>query len=192
MSTEAISVLRSDPNLQPVIEEHGELTLEPAEDTFERLVVSIIRQQVSMASARAIEERVFDRFEITPEAIIATEQELLKDAGLSGSKAEYIQNIAEAYLEYEYGHEYFAGMDNDAVVSKLTSIRGVGEWTGKMFLMFSLGREDVFPVEDLGIRKGMWELFNEDIDRTEMYEIAEQWKPYRSYASLYLWRAYEG
>jgi DNA-3-methyladenine glycosylase II len=79
-------------------------------------------------------------------------------------------------------------MDRDAVVAELTDVRGVGDWTAKMFLMFVLGREDVFPVEDLGIRRGMEELFG-DLTRAEMVDRAEPWRPYRSYASLYLWRA---
>ena len=192
MTADPISTLKSDPAIYPLIEEHGDLTLEPAEDTFERLVRSIISQQVSTASARAIRERVFDRFEITPEAIVAVDRESLRDAGLSSQKAEYVQNVAEAYIEKGYDHAYFEGLTDDEVVSELTTIRGVGEWTGRMFLMFCLAREDVFPVEDLGIRKGMWALFYEDMTRSEMRERAEPWRPYRSYASLYLWRAVDG
>lgn len=192
MSEAAIAALEADPTLRPLIEEHGYLTVEPHEDSFERLVIAIIRQQVSMASARAIRERVFDRFEITPEHLAAADPAALREAGLSRQKAEYIQNIAEAYLERGYGREYFAGMDNDAVLAEITSIRGVGKWTGKIYLMFCLGREDVFPVEDLGIRKGMWALFGDDLTRAEMVERAEPWRPYRSYAARYVWRAYDG
>lgn len=189
MDDNPVSTLKSDPVLRPIIEEHGALRIEPAEDTFERLVRSIISQQVSTASARAIRERVFDRFEITPDAIAAANRADLRDAGLSSQKAEYVQNVAEAYLENGYSHGYFVDMTDDEVTTELTGIRGVGDWTARMFLMFCLGREDVFPVEDLGIRKGMWSLFHEDMTRGEMRERAEPWRPYRSYASLYLWRA---
>lgn len=183
-----IAALKRDPTLAPVIETHGEVRLDPAADTFERLVQSIISQQVSTASARAIRQRVFDRFEIAPEAILAADRDALEDAGLSSQKAEYIQNVAVAYTERGYSREYFSTMTNREVVDELTEIRGVGTWTAKMFLMFCLGREDVFPVEDLGIRKGMWRLFDEELSRTEMVERAEPWRPYRSTASLYLWR----
>jgi DNA-3-methyladenine glycosylase II len=189
MADDPISTLRSDPVLRRLVDEHGALRIAPAEDTFARLVRSIISQQVSTASARAIRERVFDRFEITPESIAAANRTDLRDAGLSGQKAEYVQNVAEAYLENGYDRGYFAGMTDDEVTTELIRIRGVGDWTARMFLMFSLGREDVFPVEDLGIRKGMWALFDEDMTRGEMRERAEPWRPYRSYASLYLWRA---
>lgn len=191
MSEAAIAALRADPTLRPLIEEHGPLTIDPHEDTFERLVIAIIRQQVSMASARAIRGRVFDRFEITPDGIASADREELRDAGLSRQKAEYIQNIANAYLENGYGREYFAGMDNDDVLAEITSIRGIGPWTGKIYLMFCLGREDVFPVEDLGIRKGMWALYGDELSQSDMVEKAEPWRPYRSYASRYVWRAYE-
>lgn len=191
MSAEAIMELEADPDLGPLIDAHGELVLEPAEDPFERLITSIIRQQVSMASARAIRERVFARVEITPEGVANADPEVLQDAGLSGQKAEYVRNIAEAFLENGYGPTYFSGMDDDAVLAELTDIRGVGVWTGKMFLMFCLGREDVFPVEDLGIRKGMWTLFGDDMDQSDMLTVAQRWQPYRSYASLYIWRAVE-
>jgi DNA-3-methyladenine glycosylase II len=81
-------------------------------------------------------------------------------------------------------------MDDDAVIDELTSITGVGDWTARMQLLFSLGRPDVFPVGDLGIRKGMRALYG-DIDRETMVERAKRWAPYRSYASLYLWRIEE-
>ncbi|MDX1747983.1 MAG: DNA-3-methyladenine glycosylase, partial [Halobacteriales archaeon] len=188
MDADPISTLRSDPILGRLVDEHGPLTIAPAEDTFARLVRSIISQQVSTASARAIRERVFDRFEITPESIVAASREDLRDAGLSSQKAEYVQNVAEAYLEHGYSHDYFVEMSDEEVTTELTRIRGVGDWTARMFLMFCLGREDVFPVEDLGIRKGMWSLFHDEMTRGEMRERAKPWRPYRSYASLYLWR----
>jgi DNA-3-methyladenine glycosylase II len=83
-------------------------------------------------------------------------------------------------------------MSDDAVVEELTTIRGVGPWTAKMFLLFALGRPDVFPVEDLGVRRGMEQVVGRELTRGEMRDRAAEWAPYRSYASLYLWRAYEG
>jgi DNA-3-methyladenine glycosylase II len=132
-----------------------------------------------------------DAVEITPEALLRTEQPTLRDLGLSRQKASYVHNIAEAFIEHGYSREYFAEMSDDAVIDELTDIKGVGTWTAKMQLMFSLGRPDVFPVEDLGIRKGMYTIYGDDLERSRMEEIAEQWRPYRSYAALYLWRAVE-
>ena len=189
MSQDAVSFLRDDPDIGPLVAEHGEVTLQPAADLFKRLVVSVLRQQVSMASANATRQRLEDAVEITPEALLRTEQSTLRDVGLSRQKASYVHNIADAVIEHGYSREYFEGMSDDAVIAELTSIKGVGSWTAKMQLVFSLGRPDVFPVEDLGIRNGMRAVCGDDLDRSRMVEIAERWRPYRSYAALYLWCA---
>ena len=189
MSQDAISLLRDDPDIGHLVADHGDVTLESGEDLFERLVVSILRQQVSMASANATRERLEDAVELTPAALLRTDRSTLRDLGLSRQKASYVHNVAEAFVEHDYSREYFAEMSDDAVIAELTDINGVGPWTAKMQLLFSLGRPDVFPVEDLGIRKGMHTLYGDDLERSRMEEIAERWRPYRSYASLYLWRA---
>lgn len=182
--------LRNDAKLAPLIDEYGELTVEPADNPYERLVVSILNQQLSTQSAAAIKERLFDRFDVTPEAMLAVDEDVLQDVGLSRQKITYIKNAAEQFQEDNLSQERFAEMSDDEVINELTDIRGIGTWTAKMFLMFVLGREDVFPVEDLGIRNGMQELYGID-DRSDMVEKAEEWRPYRSIASLYLWRAVE-
>lgn len=181
--------LASDPVLGPLVSEHGPLELEPASDPFRRLTVSIIRQQVSMDAAAAIRERLFDAVTVSPEGILAADVETLEEAGLSAAKAEYVTEAARYFRGRENGH--FESRTDEEVVAELTAVRGIGPWTAKMFLMFGLAREDVFPVEDLGIRKGMRALYDSDLSRTEMYETAESWRPYRSYAALYVWRGYE-
>ncbi|NHN59122.1 MULTISPECIES: DNA-3-methyladenine glycosylase [Halorussus] len=191
MTDEAIAALETDAYLGSLVEEYGPLTIDPAEDFFERFVVSILRQQVSMASAAATRERLFEAVEVTPEGILAADPEVLRDAGLSRQKTDYVRNVAEAFLEEGYSRAYFADMTDEEVAAELTSITGVGAWTADMQLMFSLGRPDVFPVGDLGVRKGMEALFDDELTRAEMVEAAERWAPYRSYASLYLWRADE-
>ncbi|WP_226010003.1 DNA-3-methyladenine glycosylase family protein [Halomicrobium salinisoli] len=187
--TEVHDRLREDEHLRPLVEEHGELTLEPADDFYQRFVTSILRQQVSMASAAATRERLFDAVEVTPEGVLDADVDVLRDAGLSQAKARYVRNVAEAFLERGYSREHFEGMSHDEVVDELTTITGVGEWTAHMQLMFALGREDVFPVGDLGIRKGMRNVVDPDLTRAEMVDYSERWSPYRTYASLYLWRA---
>lgn len=192
MHDEAATALREDPALEPYIEEYGPLELEHAEDLFERLVVSLLRQQVSIDAAAAIRERLFDRVEVTPAAMLGADDETLQDAGLSAAKVEYVNAVAQAFQQEGYDRAYFADLDDDAVMDELTEIRGVGPWTAKMFLLFALGRPDVFAVEDLGIRRGMEIACGGEMTRREMRERAGEWAPYRSYASLYLWRAYEG
>lgn len=184
--------LKSDPKIGPLVEEHGSLEIGPADDTFRRFTTSIINQQLSSASAAAIRDRVFGRFEITPAAMVNADPDELRETGLSRQKIEYIKNIARAYQSKDLGVEYFEGMDDQAVIQELTDINGVGTWTAKMYLIFCLGREDVFPVEDLGIRNGMEALYESDMTRREMYGASKVWQPYRSYASRYIWRVSDG
>lgn len=180
--------LKDDEKLRPVIEEHGELKLEASENPFQRLVTSIINQQLSTQSAEAIRERFFDRFEITPEALLAADEENLADVGLSRQKIEYIKSASRHFQEDNLSPEKFDEMSDEEVVDELTGIHGVGVWTAKMFLINVLAREDVFPVEDLGIRKAMENLYDLE-SRGDMREKADEWRPYRSIASRYLWKS---
>lgn len=177
-----------DPAFAPLLAEHGRLVLDPAPDPFRRLVASIVGQQLSTASARAIRERLFAAVEVTPAALRQAAPEHLRALGLSRQKAAYVQNVARAFDEDRLTSAALADKSDEEVIAALTAIRGVGAWTAKMFLMFALARPDVFPVEDLGIRTGMTRLFGE-MTRAEMVKRAERWRPYRSTASLYLWRA---
>lgn len=181
--------LGDDPVLGPLVDRYGVVDLTPAPDPFERLIRSIISQQVSTAAASAIADRLFDRVEVTPDALVDADTADLRDAGLSPQKARYTREIARAFRDRGYTRDAFAGMDDAAVVDELTGITGVGPWTAKMFLMFALGRPDVFPVEDLGIRRAMAAAVDPSLSRPEMVAHAEAWRPVRSYAALYLWRS---
>jgi DNA-3-methyladenine glycosylase II len=189
MHREAADALATDDALAPLVEEHGPLALEPADDIFERLVVSIVRQQVSMNAADAIRQRLFDAVEVTPARLLASDTETLQNAGLSRAKVEYVRAAARRFERRDYDRAYFEGMETASVIDELGEIRGVGPWTAKMFCLFCLGRPDVFPVEDLGVRKGMQHVLDPSMSRTLMTERAERWRPYRSYATLYLWRS---
>jgi len=187
--TDPYDVLRRDPALAPLVDEHGPIPLEPHPEPFERLVTSIVNQQLSGASAAAIHGRLTGRFELTPSALLAADEAALREVGLSASKVDYLRSAAEAFDSGRLDPARFESMPDEAVVEALTEVRGVGVWTAKMFLIFVLAREDVFPVEDLGIRRGMQALFGDEVDRDWMVERAVDWAPYRSYASRYLWRA---
>jgi DNA-3-methyladenine glycosylase II len=187
----AADALRGDDVLGPLVERHGPFRLTPAGDLYRRLVVSILRQQVSMASAEATRERLFDAVEVSPEGILAADEATLRDAGLSRQKTRYVRSAAETFLAEGYDKAYFSDMADGEVVATLTEITGIGEWTARMQLLFTFGRPDVFPVGDLGVRKGMWTLFDDGMDRGAMVDEARRWRPYRSYASLYLWRVEE-
>jgi DNA-3-methyladenine glycosylase II len=162
--------------------------LSPADRAYLRGETELGSAQSERNARARIRDRVFDRFEVTPSGMLAADEAALREAGLSAQKVEYVREIARAFEDGRIDPDHFAGMDEAAVAEELTEVRGVGDWTAKMFLIFVLGREDVFPVEDLGIRRGMEALYG-DLTRAEMVDRAEPWRPYRSYASLYLWRA---
>jgi DNA-3-methyladenine glycosylase II len=176
-------------DLAPLVESYGEVTLEPADDLFERLVVSIVNQLISTEAARTIRKRLFAAVDITPEGILAAKESTLREAGLSPQKTEYVRAVATWFVEEQVTADQFKGQSDTAVIDTLTEINGIGVWTAKMTLMFGLGRPDVFPVEDLAVRRGMTALFDDD-SRPEMRARAEAWAPYRSTAALYIWEYY--
>ena len=182
-----MSPLSDDPTIGPLIDEYGPLELETTDEPFERIVISIVNQQLSTTAAENIRTRLFENVDPTPDSILAAEDAFLRDIGLSAQKVEYLNSAADTFKNQELTRDSFAGLSDEAIVETLTEIHGVGPWTAKTFLMFGLGREDVFPVEDLAIRRGMKQLYGE-LTRAEMEAKAMAWRPYRSLASLYVWR----
>lgn len=177
-----------DEEMERLYEEQGEKQLERSDDPFESLLVSIINQQLSTQSAEAIKNRFFEKFERTPEKILEADEDEMSDVGLSSQKIDYMKSAAERFIEDDLSTEKLSEMSDGEVIDELTEIHGIGEWTAKMFLITVLGREDVFPVEDLGIRKAMENIYGLE-SREEMKEKASEWRPYRSLASLYLWES---
>ena len=164
---------------------------------FEALVRAIVYQQLSGKAAATIYKRFKNLFpenkHFTPIMVKERSHEELRSAGLSNQKATYIHNIAKAFNTGAVPKDIDTIGDNE-VIECLTIIKGVGPWTAKMFLMFTLNRPDVFPVTDLGIQKGFQLFFQFDVlpSTKKMMEIAEAWRPYRTLASWYLWRLVEG
>lgn len=161
-----------------------------------RLVASILSQQLSTTVARVMYQRFLDLFggkEPTPKQILEVPVEKIRAIGISQSKANYIHNVANFIVEHKITDKKLIKMHDDEIIELLTQIKGVGRWTVEMLLMFSLGREDVFAVDDLGIQKGMLKLHKLDHLKgkdlkARMMELSERWSPYRSYACLYLWK----
>jgi len=197
MDDRVAATLREDPTMATLIDRHGRLPIEPADDEFARLCTSIVNQQLSTASAAAIRERLVDVLggEPTPDRVLAADGAALREAGLSGTKVEYLRAAADAFRDgdRDLTREGLAGESDEAVVAALTEIRGVGEWTARMYLIFALGREDVLPLGDLAVRKGIEQVYNDggELSRAEMREIAAAWRPYRSYGTRYIWAEYE-
>ena len=182
-----------DPAFVEVIEHAGAIQLPPPQEPYESLVDSIVSQQLSVKAAATIMGRVRIAHEndISPLKTISIESQALRDAGLSRQKATYVKSIADAFIRNPHLGQELYSMKDQEVISSLTQIKGIGVWTAHMFMMFTLLREDVFPIGDLGIRRGM-ELFffnGEKQEHSVLEKRASVWQPYRSIASLALWKA---
>jgi len=189
----ARTLRRRDPVLGRVIRRVGPPALRHRGPVYRSLLRAILFQQLAGSAARAIERRFVARFDgryPPPEALLAARADALRRAGLSRQKIAAMRAVASAFAAGEVRPRRLPHMSDEEVVEVLTRIRGIGEWTAHMTLMFSLGRPDVLPVGDYGIRKGMQRLYGlPDLPRPpEMERIAAPWRPYRTVASWYLWR----
>lgn len=161
-----------------------------------RLMASIMSQQLSTKVAQVIYRRFLELHngkEPKPQQVIDTPFEKLRGIGLSNAKVSYVKNVAEFCIEHKITDKKLLAMGNEEIIDLLTQIKGVGRWTVEMLLMFTLGREDVFAPDDLGIQQAMiktYKLDNSDKKalREKMIKLSDKWKPYRTYACLHLWR----
>lgn len=190
----AVRVLRRrDSVLARVIRGVGPCGIRPAGDPYRSLVRSVLYQQLAGSAARAIHGRLRARYggrEPAPDVLRRARPRDLRALGLSRQKIAALKSIAEAFDSGRVSARRLHRMSDDDVIEAVTQIHGVGEWTAHMLLMFSLGRADVLPVGDYGIRKGAMTLYDlgELPDRAGLETLAAPWRPYRSVASWYLWR----
>lgn len=198
--SEADEYLRSaSAALRRLIDEGGPITPETDRrasrpDPYEALARAIVGQQLSTKAAASIWEKVLALFggqTPSPAQVIAAEPQELRDAGLSWAKAAYFRDLAERIAEDELDVTRLAEMEDEEVIEELTAVKGIGRWTAEMFLIFSLGRPDVMPVGDLGIRRGaqLSHGLEELPEPAELEAMAEPWRPHRTLACLYLWRS---
>jgi DNA-3-methyladenine glycosylase II len=189
---------RRDPVLKALIAAVGDCTLEPAGgDSFVVLVRSVVSQLISTAAARTISGRILAAAGpegITPATLLALGEEKLRQQGVSGAKARTILDLAARTRDGTLPLADFSGLDDERVIAHLTAVRGIGTWTAEMFLIFCLGRPDVLPVGDLGLRAAVQEHFQLAAlpGKVELRQLAEPWRPYRSIATWYLWRSRGG
>ncbi len=163
---------------------------------FLDLVESIISQQLSIKAADTIWKRfqaLFPDGKPTPLQVLQIEDQKVRDAGISWSKIKYIKDLAKHTEESAILFEQFAIMTDEEIVQELIKVKGIGQWTAEMFLMFTMGRKDVFSYGDLGIRKAIQRLYNMRNEPTQKQaeKIAVNWKPYRTIACQYLWKSLE-
>lgn len=189
---------QNDPVFAPLVAKYGLFKPRPHADYYHELVSSIISQQLSVRAASAIEKKFVALFDGTfpePKQITETDIEVLRSAGLSRPKIGYIKDLAQHIMGGRLEINKLPSLSNDEIIKELVAVKGIGEWTAHMFLIFALGRLDVLPVGDLGVRTGVKNLYNfENLPSPQQVTaIAEvnKWRPYESVASWYIWRSLE-
>ena len=178
--------------LVDIIEQVGPFTLEPEAQGFATLVDAIVSQQISVKAAAAIMNRlVLTVGDLTPQALLAFTPELLRSVGLSNQKARYVLDLAVKVADGVVRLDALPQFDDEEIIAQLIQVKGIGRWTAEMYLIFALGRPDVLPVADLGLRQGMQRAYVLAAlpDAQTMTALAEPWRPYRSVATWYLWRS---
>lgn len=196
----AVEHLRqADPVLCGVIDSVGPFQPSIEADLWWALVDSIASQQLSIKAAATIVGRVArigsESGSVdgrpSPETILATDDAVLRECGLSGAKTRYVKDLAAKWLDGTIDEPILRTLPDDDVVERLTQVKGIGRWTAEMALIFSFQRPNVLPVDDLGLRTGVQRAYGlpERPGRAELTEIGEAWRPYRSAATLYLWRS---
>ena len=192
---EYITHLQKDKKLASIIgEEVYELKLHP--NIPVRIMASIISQQLSTKVAKVIFRRFLELYkgkEPKPKQVLDTPSTTLRSIGLSNAKVSYVHNVAAFCIEQKISDKKLLAMSNEEIIDLLVQIKGVGKWSVEMLLMFTLGRQDVFAVDDLGIQQAMTKLYKLDaVDKKGMKEkmlkLSAKWSPYRTYACLHLWK----
>ncbi len=189
----ALKILNKDSKMREPIKEYGFPEFEQKNDYFQSLMRSIVFQQLSGKVANIIYQRLINLLpnnKIIPKAVLKLSRQDMRQVGLSLQKINYIKNLADYFNTNMFDSNKVEKMSNEEISKELIQIKGVGQWTVDMFLMFTLNRLDVMPYSDLGIQKGMKILFNlnELPTKDEMKILSNQWSPYRTIACWYIWK----
>lgn len=185
----------NDPVLARVIKAYGPPELNPHGDHYKQLLGSIIGQQLSVKAAASIRGRVFDHFsgKPTPQKLLAAEPDKLRSLGLSRAKVTYVKDLAQHIIDGRLDMVHVSTLPNDELIEQLVAVKGIGVWSAHMFMIFGLGRLDVLPVGDLGVRKAVMNLYNlrqlPSPERLKKLSKQNGWLPYESIAAWYLWRS---
>ncbi|MFN2438754.1 MAG: DNA-3-methyladenine glycosylase [Chitinophagaceae bacterium] len=190
-----IGHLSKDKKLREVLADQDSFELKTHKNICLRLCASIMSQQLSTKVAQVIFKRflqLYDGAEPTPEQIVSTPFEKLRAIGLSNAKTQYVLNVAQFAIDHKLNDRRLKKMSDEEIMGLLTQIKGVGKWTVEMLLMFTLGREDIFSIDDYGIQTAVKKLYSlDDTNKKEFREkllkISAKWKPYRTYACMHLW-----
>ena len=185
-----------DPILYAVIEKVGVFGPKVSDDHFSELCEIIINQQLSDKAAATIFGRfrkLFPQKKITPQALLKLAAEKIRSCGTSNAKVSFLKDLAAKVLAEELRLDQLNKLSDDLIMKELTKVKGIGPWSAEMFLMFSLGRDDVFSHGDLGLRNAIKKLykFKKEPTKKQIEKIVEKWKPYRTYACRILWKSLE-
>lgn len=186
--------LLKDKYIGPLIKKYGHCRIQKEKTSryFIDLVDSICGQQLSIKAADTIFNRIKEGLgKITPENILKTKDTKFRSWGLSRAKTTYVKDLARKVKENKVEIKKLDLLDDEKIREELIKVKGIGPWTADMFLMFTLARPDIFPVEDLGIRNGIKMLLKKELDKEQMIKFAERWSPNRTLASWYIWKSLE-
>jgi DNA-3-methyladenine glycosylase II len=187
------ALARRDPVMGAIMRGHPGVYMTVRGEPFMTLARAICGQQISVKAAQSVWDRVCICLEqkISPEAVVAADRKHLRACGLSDRKTEYIADLAQHFVDGKIHARNWPQMSDEEIIAELTDVRGIGRWTAEMFLMFNLLRPDVFPLDDLGLQKGIRVAYfkGRKTSLKRMKKLGETWRPWRSVATWYLWRS---
>jgi DNA-3-methyladenine glycosylase II len=186
------ALAKKDPVMAAIMRAHPKVFMTQRGEPFFTLARAIVGQQISVKAAQSVWNKVLVCVEkISPEEVLKVNRTALRACGLSDRKTEYIADLAQHFADGKIHLHRWPDMDDEAIIAELTEVRGIGRWTAEMFLMFNLLRPDVFPLDDLGLQKGIRLAYfkNRKISLKRMKKLGEGWRPWRSVATWYLWRS---
>ena len=186
------ALARRDPVMAAIMKRHPKVFMMRRGEPFMTLARAIVGQQISVKAAQSVWDRVVAcAGEVTPEAILMKERPVLRACGLSDRKTEYIADLAQHFADGRIHVHRWPEMSDEQIIAELVEVRGIGRWTAEMFLIFNLLRPDVFPLDDLGLQKGIRLSYfkGRKVSLARMRKLGESWRPWRSVATWYLWRS---
>ena len=187
------ALARRDPVMAAIMRAHPKIFLVRRGEPFMTLARAIVGQQISVKAAQSVWDRVVTCVggEVSPQSVLGRQRPALRACGLSDRKTEYICDLAQHFANGSIHVHRWPEMSDEAIIAELVEVRGIGRWTAEMFLIFSLLRPDVFPLDDLGLQKGIRVSYfrGRKVSLRTMRRIGETWRPWRSVATWYLWRS---
>jgi DNA-3-methyladenine glycosylase II len=186
------SLARRDPVMARIMREHPKVVLARRGEPFLTLARAIVGQQISVKAAQSVWDRLVACVgEVTPQGVLLKERKILRACGLSDRKTEYIADLAQHFADGAIHVHRWPEMTDEEIIAELVEVRGIGRWTAEMFLIFNLLRPDVFPLDDLGLQKGICVAYfkGRKVSLRTMRRLGEAWRPWRSVATWYLWRS---